>query len=306
MPTVDTVIQTLAFHEPRNAHVVGSYSARRLWPSDVDVLITVRAPNYDTKPLAVQLLAAVHELAHMPLVRPLGLKAGGTPESPKRWSLQQLLSKGALMQLEHALEEGPHGRIKLDIAVFDARSQRFVEVSGLYHIRAGRDHFGDVPSNSVESFAQERDSLVRSGDYWKALKRTESLEMRRGNMRNGNKALATRLQAVFDGPLGALAQSVTALTLLDELASTCTSLPAAKVVAELDAYEALLLRIDVAGLPELHLEVTRDLHRAKEAAVRMRSREGLRKLGRLCAQVARALDAVLQTRAKTVWRSLSA
>ena len=301
-------MQTLlkAFSVGGVQHLLGSYSKRTLFPSDIDLHETLNlnsSPEEACLEIAKRLqhvLRALTALSSAPGVRVTDVKLGGTADEGLHWTAHQLLHA----PVDEIAALIPGTKCKIDAAAWVPELARWIEVACLYsftvhqpegHGRRQPEPLNFLPSEETNTLAEDEAEFVREGDFWKALKRMAS---------QGGKHEAA-LASYFDGPAGALAQLISDLRLLELLAETHQALPLATLKLELQGVEQRLPRINVAGLEESEAAVVHKLDKVIAALGSVRRRATVDKLGQTAEWVADRLDLSLQKEAKGIYAKFS-
>ena len=275
-------------------HILGSYSKRVLFPSDIDLHETLNlnsSPEAACLEIAKRLHRSLTALSSAPGVRVTDVKLGEDGQGQAyHWSARQLLH--APVDEIASLIRGT--KCKIDAAAWVPELARWIEVACLYSFSTHQEPLNFTPTEETNTLAEDEAEFVREGDYYKALKRMAS---------QGKHEAA--LASYFDGASGALSQVISDLRLLELLAEKHLQLPFATLALELQGIELRLPRINVAGLEESEAAIVRKLDTVIAALGSVRRRATLEQLGHTASSVADRLDLSLQREAKGVYERFS-
>jgi hypothetical protein len=226
--------------------VVGSSSRQALWPSDLDCICEVNATRAT---VVTRMRALLRRLAKLQRLRVREIKWGGAADAPIKWTALEFL-KAKPAELAAALNAD--ARTKLDVAVFAEEEARWISVEVLYALRDGSTQLSFRPTAENDTREEEAAAAAAVGDAWLALKRQRSLKT------------TPELEAVLNGPLGALAQSAANLELIRELCASAAP-PRAALGTGLRAIAVQIRRNPLLSVKQGRAEAAR----LKEAADRV-------------------------------------
>ena len=233
---------------------------------------------------------AIRKLDAAPLVRFSDLKCGG-----KHFTQAQALKPGAI---ETAIASGPDGRVKLDAIAWDAASARFVEITCLIvRLDAHGRVVGEEPPQGrdlVTSLRHDVREYAEDDQHFKALKRLAAMRRAQGS------SAAARVDAVLDGPIGALGQLVHDLNVVVLLCDLKP--PLARLALELDGAAHRIERI---SLPQLSLNEGDALgHALLEVQGMVLNGVGLDKVARKVEPLAARMAKVLEAAAHQIFKKV--